>query len=80
MEDCTALEMLQLDKYKMFGDLGHSKSTRIPVGYKKIRVHLVYTVKHDGRHKARLVADGHFTEEPLDSVYSGVYHCATSNW
>ena len=71
-EDCTALEMLQLDEYKTFGDLGHSKNTRIPVEYKKIKVHLVYGVKHNGRHKARLVADGHLTEEPLDSVYSGV--------
>ena len=26
----------------------------------------------DGRHKARLVADGHLTEVPLESVYSGV--------
>ena len=64
--------MLQLDKYETFGDLGHSKSTRIPVGYKKIRVHLVYAVKHEGRHKAWLVADGHLTKEPLDSVYLGV--------
>jgi hypothetical protein len=27
-------------------------------GYKKIRCHMVYNVKHDGRHKARLVALG----------------------
>ena len=71
-QDCTALEMLQLNEYKTFGNLGHSKNTRIPVGDKKIRVHLVYAVKHDGRHKAQLVADGHLTKEPLDSVYSGV--------
>jgi Reverse transcriptase (RNA-dependent DNA polymerase) len=32
----------------------------------------VFDVKHDGRHKARLVADGHLTDIPLDSVYSGV--------
>jgi len=32
----------------------------------------VYAVKHDGRHKARLVADGHLTDVPIDSVYSGV--------
>jgi hypothetical protein len=37
-----------------------------------IRVHLVFDIKHDGRHKARLVADGHLTGIPLDSVYSGV--------
>ena len=46
-EDCTALEMLKIDEYKTFRDLGHSKSTCIPVGYKKIRVQLVYTVKHN---------------------------------
>ena len=35
-------------------------------------MHLVFDVKHDGRHKARLVADGHLTDVPVDSVYSGV--------
>ena len=35
-------------------------------------MHLVYAVKHDGRHKARLVADGHLTNIPLNSVYAGV--------
>jgi hypothetical protein len=33
---------------------------------------MVYTVKHDGRHRAHLVAGGHLTPIPLDSVYSGV--------
>ena len=28
--------------------------------------------KHDGRHKARLVAGGHLTDTPIDSVYSSV--------
>ena len=42
------------------------------ISYKKIRVHLVYDVKHDGRHKARLVAGGHLTDVPMESVYSGV--------
>ena len=31
------------------------------------------TVKHDGRFKARLVADGHLTKEPVESIYSGVF-------
>ena len=43
-----------------------------PEGYKRIPVHFVYDVKHDGRHKARLVAGGHLTGTPLESVYSGV--------
>jgi len=35
-------------------------------------VHLVFDVKHDGRHKVRVVADGHLTNIlPIDSVYSG---------
>jgi Reverse transcriptase (RNA-dependent DNA polymerase) len=42
------------------------------MGYKKIQVHLIFDVKHDGRHKARLVADGHLTDIPLESVCSGV--------
>jgi hypothetical protein len=42
------------------------------VDFKKIRVHLIYAVKHDGQHKARCVADGHLTDIPLDSVYSGI--------
>ena len=40
-----------------------------PNGYKKINVHFVYYVKHDGRHKARLVSGGHLTETPIYSVY-----------
>ena len=32
-----------------------------PKGYHKIKVHLVFAVNFDGRHKARLLADGHLT-------------------
>jgi len=69
-QDATGLEMAQLDDYNTFQDYG--QNARPPEGYKKIRVHLVFDVKHDGRHKARMVADGHLTDVPLDSVYSGV--------
>ena len=68
--DAMALEMEQLQEYSTFKNLGRGASA--PDGYKKIRVHFVFAVKHDGRHKARLVADGHLTETPIDSVYSGV--------
>ena len=71
-EDCATSKMLQLDEYQTFGEPEHSKSLHIPIKYKKIRVHLVYALKHDGRHKAQLVANGHLTEEPLDSGYLGV--------
>lgn len=62
-------ELTQIDEYNTF--LDKCKGYK-PPGYKKINVHLVYVVKHDGRHKARLVAGGHLTETPIDSVYSSV--------
>ena len=71
-QDAVALELQQIDEYNTFEDYGHKSKAAPPPGYKKIRVHLVFDVKHDGRHKARLVADGHLTEVPIDSVYSGV--------
>ena len=43
-----------------------------PPGYQIFRVHLIFAAKYDGRHKARLVADGHLTPEPVESIYSGV--------
>ena len=33
---------------------------------------MIFAVKHDGRHKARLVADGALTPEPVENIYSGV--------
>ena len=48
------------------------KVINAPQGYHKIRVHLIFAVKYDGRHKARLVADGLLTPEPVESIYSGV--------
>jgi hypothetical protein len=62
----------QIDEYVTFIDKGHHTKVSPPNGFKKIRVHLVFDVKHDGRHKARLVTDGNLTDIPLDSVYSGV--------
>ena len=43
-----------------------------PSGYKRIRCHMVYDVKHYGRHKSRLVAGGHLTDPSSESVYSGI--------
>jgi hypothetical protein len=65
-------ELTSLLGYQAFKDRGHHNSTSAPSGYKKITVHFVYAVKHDGRHKARLVAGGHLTDTPIDSVYSTV--------
>jgi hypothetical protein len=68
--DAEALEIGQLAAYNTFEDAG--LGTPIPDGYTSIPVHLVYDVKHDGRHKARMVTGGHRTSTPVDSVYSGV--------
>ena len=57
-------EKAQYDKQK--------KVVNAPQGYHKIRVHLIFVVKYDGRHKARLVADGHLTPEHVESIYSVV--------
>jgi Reverse transcriptase (RNA-dependent DNA polymerase) len=70
--DATVLELTQIDDYVTFIDKGHHTKFKAPIGYKKIRVQLIYDVKHDSRHKARFVADGHLTDIPLESVYSGV--------
>ena len=62
-------ELEQLDEYKVFEDKGPRSNMK---GYKKIRVHMVYDIKHDGRRKARLVAGGHLTDTPIDSIYLSV--------
>ena len=33
---------------------------------------MAFACKHDGHHKARLVAGGHLTPDQMDSIYSGV--------
>jgi hypothetical protein len=65
-------ELSQLFEYETFDDKGHIKDVGRPKGYQFIRCHFVYDVKHDLRCKARLVAGGHMTAPPRDSVYSGV--------
>jgi hypothetical protein len=72
--DAEKLEIQQLFEYNAFHDTG--LGTPVPEGHTKIPTHFVYDVKHDGRHKARLVAGGHRTETPVDSVYSGVVSLA----
>ena len=49
-----------------------------PPGYQKVRVHHIFAIKYDGRHKTRLVADGHLTPELVESIHSGVV--SSKNW
>ena len=75
-QDAMDLELTQIHEYKVFKDTGKAQFQNgqvvTPDGFQKIRVHFVYAVKHDGRFEARLVADGHLTKEPVESIYSGV--------
>ena len=68
--DAKKLEIKWLMEYEVFKDLG--SDMQVPEGHTKIPVHFVHNVKHNGRHKACLVAGGHCTPTPVDSVYSGV--------
>jgi hypothetical protein len=71
-ENATITEMSQLKEYECFIDAGIYGRDKPPDGHKKIRAHLVFDVKHDGRHTACYVAGGHLTNVPNASVYSGV--------
>jgi hypothetical protein len=44
----------------------------IPIGYKKITLHMVFDVKMDFTRKARLVAGGHLTDVPSSLTYSSI--------
>jgi hypothetical protein len=68
-KDAMTREIANIQAYKTFKDMG--TVTFVP-GYKKIIVHFVFAVKHDLRHKARLVAGGHLTEPTMEGSYSSV--------
>jgi hypothetical protein len=67
--DAMKEEIESLNAYNTFKDKG---SVSYLEGYKRIIVHFVFAVKHDFRHKARLVAGGHLTDPTTDGTYSGV--------
>ena len=76
--DAIKLEMESMIEYKVFKKWDkaildkHKRVMNSPKGYHRIKVHLLFAVKFDGRHKARLVADGHLTREPIEDINSGV--------
>ena len=70
--EATQLEMDQVREYEVFIDKGKFNVSKIPRGFQRLHTMLTFDVKHDGRHKARLVARGDLTDTPVDSVYAGV--------
>jgi hypothetical protein len=67
--DAMEKEIGNIQQYETFKDMGNI--SYMP-GYKKIIVHFVFAVKHDLRHKARLVAGGHLTDPTTEGSYSSV--------
>ena len=79
-KEATYQELEQIKEYQVFKDFGRAKAvydkkhiTNESKGHQKIRVHFVFNVKHCGKFKARLLADGQFTKEPMETVYSGMF-------
>ena len=76
-KDAIDLEIEQIKEYQVFKDHGKvayekGKIINAPKDHQKIRVHFMFDVKHCGKFKARLVADGHLAKQPNEMVYSGV--------
>ena len=76
-KEAIDLEIEQIKEYQVFKDSGKAvydkkHITNAPKGHQKIRVHFVFDVKHCGKFKARLLADGHISKEPMETVYSGM--------
>ena len=73
-KDATDLEHEQIKEFQVVKDFGRAKAvyykkhiTNVPSEHQKIRVHFAYDVKHCTNFKARLLADGHFTKEPMET-------------
>ena len=78
--DANLLEHKKLAQYKVFKDKGKFSYDKVPQGFQLIIVQTIYNVKHDARHRARVVANGHLTDVPLESVYSGVVSLRGPLW
>jgi hypothetical protein len=64
-QDSEATEMKQVLEYHTF--IRKGKGGTAPTGNKRIQYHNTYDVKHDGQHKARLVAGRNLTDPNTES-------------
>ena len=69
-QEAMDTELMQINKYATFRELTDGDSP--PADYKKIPYQMIFDVKFDLRHKARLVAGGHKTDPPKEDIFSGV--------
>ena len=70
--DCTKEQEVFTKCQRAKWDANHKRILNAPPDHQKIRVNLIFVVKFNGRHKARLVADGSLTPDPVENIYSGV--------
>jgi hypothetical protein len=73
-QDAINEEINAMHSFSTFEDKGRIKYLQ---GYKNIIVHFIFDVKHDLRHRARLVAGGHLTDPNTEGTYSGVVSLRT---
>ena len=69
-QDAMQKELDQIKEYETF--IVRKDLKKPPPGYQFVRVHFVYAVKHDLRHKARLVGNGSMTVALSEDAYSSV--------
>jgi hypothetical protein len=65
-EEAIKTELKQPTNYETF--IVRDSGEDIPKGYQKIPYHKVFNVKYDLRHKARLVAGSHWTENEKENI------------
>jgi hypothetical protein len=68
-QEAIETELKQLTDYDNFIALASVED--IPMEYQKIQYHIVFDVKYDLRHKARLVAGSKWTVNDKEDIYSG---------
>jgi Reverse transcriptase (RNA-dependent DNA polymerase) len=74
-QEAIKTELKQLTDYQTFIIL--NSGDNIPKGYQKIPYHIVFDVKYDLRHKARLVAGVNWTVNDKEDINPGVVHMDT---
>jgi hypothetical protein len=74
-QEAIKTDLKQLTYYPTFIVLDSGED--IPTGYQIIPYHMVFDVKYDLRHKARLVAGGNWTVNDKEDIYSGVIRMDT---
>ena len=70
--DCIKKQQVFTKCQRAKWDPNHKRILNAPPNHQTIRVNLIFAVKYHRRHKARLVADGSLTPEPVENIYSGV--------